>query len=66
MQHLLFFNLGKTSAYKCITKSFSYEHITDYLAMNLIKFRMLELVYLTCQETTAAQSRSKPTARDAV
>ena len=47
---LYFNNVGNLSAYKCITKGFAYEHIVEYLAINLVKMRTWELILLTCQD----------------
>ena len=46
---LYYTNVGKASAYKCITKSFHYEHIVEFLAITLAQTRIWELILLTCQ-----------------
>jgi len=45
---LYFSAIGQKSAYKCIVKGLMFEHIVEYLAMNLVKIRICEIVYLTC------------------
>lgn len=55
MSRLYFSNVGRASAYKCITKGLNYEHVIEYLAISLAQSRVWELVYLTCHD-----SRTQP------
>lgn len=47
---LYFTDLGSLAAYKCITKSLSFEYSLLYLSLALSKHRMQEIVQLTCQK----------------